>query len=114
MFLFFLLFASQVLLHLYATSVVTSAAFSAATRVAAEGADCGPGGSTAERVVRSRLGDAGRRPDLRVTCTDDGAMTAVTIQARSPAQGLSLVTYGLSLDRIERTARVRTETVRHR
>ncbi len=112
MFLFFLLFASQVLLHLYATSIVTSAAFATATRVAAEDVGCGPGGATAEQVARDRLGAYGQRPSLVVACTVDGEDTVVTIQAPSPARGLSTVGYGLSLDAIERTARVRTEEFR--
>jgi hypothetical protein len=109
MFLFFLLLASQVLLHLYATSIVTSAAFATATRVAAEDVGCGPGGATAEQIARSRLGGYGQRADLVVGCAVDGEDTVVTIQAPSPARGLSTVGYGLSLDAIERTARVRTE-----
>ena len=112
MFLFFLLFASQVLLHLYATSIVTSAAFTTATRVAAEGVGCGPGGGTAEQLARQRLGGFGQRPDLRVICTVDGEDTVVTIQAPSPARALGTAGSGLSLDRIERTARVRTEEFR--
>jgi len=112
MFLFFLLFASQVLLHLYATSIVTSAAFATATRVAAEDVGCGPGGATAEQIARGRLGGYGRRASLVVGCTVDGADTVVTIQAPSPARGLSTIGYGLSLDAIERTARVRTEEFR--
>ena len=109
MFLFFLLFASQVLLHLYATSIVTSAAFTTATRVAAEDVGCGPGGTTAEQIARERLGGYGQRAELVVACTIDGEDTVVTIQAPSPARGLSTIGYGLSLDGIERTARVRTE-----
>ncbi len=112
MFLFFLLFASQVLLHLYATSIVTSAALSTATRVAGEGLDCGPQGSTADQIARGRLGRFGQRADLRVDCSDDGQMTVVTIQAPSPARGLATPNYGLSLETIERTARVRTEDFR--
>lgn len=113
MFLFFLLLASQVLLHLYATSIVTSATFATASQVAADGSDCGPGGATAERIARDRLGSFGHRHGVRVMCDPgDGETTSVTITAPSPAQGLALLRSSLNLDVIQRTSTVRTERLR--
>lgn len=111
-FLFFLLLASQALLHLYATSIVTSVAFTTATRVAAEDLDCGPGGGIAEELARERLGGYGQRPGLVVRCEQTVDDTVVTIQVPSPARGLATARSGLTLDAIERTASVRTEEFR--
>ncbi len=110
MFLAVLLLVSQVLLHLFATSVVTSVAFDTASQVAAEGRDCGPDGATAEAIARARLGTHGDATTVAVRCTD-GAATVVTVRTRSPARALSTVTFGLGLRDIERTAVVRTEQV---
>lgn len=107
MFLFLLLMASQVLLHLYATSVVTSVAFDTARQVAAHGQDCGPGGATAEEIARDRLGTYGNSTQVR--CRQEGAMTTVTVRTSTPARALATASFGLNLATIERTASVRTE-----
>lgn len=109
MFLFLLLLASQVLLHLYATSVVTSVAFDTARQVAAHGQDCGPEGATAEEIARARLGAYGEANSLRVLCRQQGPMTTVTVQTTTPARALATASFGLDLADIERTASVRTE-----
>ena len=58
--LFCLLFAAQVLIGLYARSVITAAAFDAARSVAGAGAASDPGAvPRAEALARSRLGGFG-------------------------------------------------------
>lgn len=109
MFLFLLLLASQVLLHLYATSVVTSVAFDTARQVSAHGQDCGPDGATADGIARARLGTYGEGNSVRVLCRQDGAMTMVTVRTTTPARALATVSFGLDLSDIERTASVRAE-----
>jgi hypothetical protein len=111
MFLFLLLLASQVLLHLYAVSIVTSVAFDTARQVAAHGEDCGADGASADAIVRQRLGAYGQDASMSVRCSEDGTMTVVTIQARTPARALATASFGLGLGDIERTASVRTEQV---
>ncbi len=109
MFLFLVLLASQVLLHLYATSVVTSVAFDTARQVAAHGQDCGPDGATAEEIARARLGTYGEGSSVQVRCRQVEAMTTVTVRTRTPARALATASFGLNLADIERTASVRTE-----
>lgn len=109
MFLFFLLLASQVLLHLYAVSVVTSVAFDTARQVAAHGADCGPDGATAAAIAADRLGSYGDGPSVQVTCRQQEDLTTVTVVARTPARALATASFGLGLADIQRTAAVRSE-----
>jgi len=110
MFLAVLLLVSQVLLHLFATSVVTAAAFDTAGRIAVIDRGCGPSGATADVVARGRLGRYGQGPEVDVRCDDEVAgLTRVTISAPSPARALATERFGLGLDRIERSAAVRTE-----
>lgn len=109
MFLLLLLLASQVLLHLYATSVVTSVAFDTARQVAAHGQDCGPDGATADELARARLGAYGEANSVQVRCHHEGEMTTVTVRTRTPARALATASFGLDLTDIERTASVRTE-----
>jgi hypothetical protein len=110
MFLFLLLLASQVLLHLYSVSVVTSVAFDTARQVAAHGEDCGPDGSRAEEIARSRLGTYGRGSQVHVACEQIGDLTTVTVTTRTPARGLATAGFGLGLSDIRRTASLRTES----
>jgi hypothetical protein len=110
MFLFLLLLASQVLLHLYSVSVVTSVAFDTARQVAAHGEDCGPDGARAEEIARGRLGAYGRGDEVRVTCEQVGEVTTVTVTTRTPARGLATAGFGLDLADIQRTASLRTES----
>ncbi|WP_130648469.1 hypothetical protein [Egicoccus halophilus] len=102
-FLAFLLLATQTLLHLYATSIVSSATFDAARRAAAED---GLGCDEVPAQVRARLGSHGAA--ARVTCTDDGEQLHVAVTADSPASLLRVV----DARGISRTATVRVERVR--
>lgn len=106
-FLGFLLFATQTLVHLYATSTVTTAAFDAARRGAAEG---GGGCADAAARVRALLGDYGQR--AAVACDQGPDQVQVTVTAPSPANLLAGFGTGLGLSDIERTAAVRVEQLR--
>ena len=101
-FLGFLLLTTQVLLHLYATSTVSAAAFDAARRAAAE-QQLTP--AEAEGHARGLLGAYGAR--ATVDCSRDGDAMACRITGPSPAPLVAL----LRLE-IERTARVRVEEFR--
>lgn len=106
-FLGFLLLASQVLLHLYATSTITAVAFDAARRAAADGGSC-PVEQTRARVA---LGAWAADPTtVTVSCNpSDGDFTTVTIRGPSPASGLRLYAQLTGMETIERRASVRTE-----
>lgn len=101
-FLAFVLLATQTLLHLYATTLVGSAAFDAAKRAAAED---GGGCDAVEARVRSGLGS--HAEDAEVTCRDDGDHLTVSIVTTSPARIFTQVG-----GRIERTSAVRVERPR--
>jgi hypothetical protein len=106
-FLGFLLLASQVLVHLTATSVVTTAAFDAARRSAADG---GGGCATASERARAVLGSYGRRGDVAVTCLANGQSLRVTVSGPSPARGLARGFVHLAgAEHIRRSATVRIE-----
>lgn len=102
-FLGFLLLATQTLVHLYATSVVTSVAFDEARRASGFPPSC----LGVEQRVRDRLGGFGTTADV-VTCTRpaDGAdgQLVVTVAGPSPARGLSWFPGPSAADRIERAA----------
>jgi len=93
-FLGFLLLATQVMVHLYATSMVTAVAFDEARRASTEGGDC----AGVEARVVDRLGEWGSRPGVRVTCTagvppgpgTPGVPTTVRVVGPSPARSLSI------------------------
>jgi hypothetical protein len=106
-FLGFLLVATQVLVHLSATSSVTAAASDAARRAAAEG---GGGCATAPARARATLGSYGSRPDVVVSCTSEGDQIRVTVRGPSPAGGLARPFVRLTnAETIERGATVRRE-----
>lgn len=112
-FLTFLLFTVQVMLHLYATSVISAAAFDGARGLASEDASsC----AEARSAARSLLGDYGQDPALTfpVCGLEDGGDVAVfSVRAPSPAplvDGFFRASFGLG--DIEREARVRTEQFR--
>ncbi len=105
----FLLLATQVFVHLYATSTVTTVAFETARHAAAEGGGGCPG--TADRA-RSLLGGYGQRPQVEVACTDDGEQLSVTITGPTPAQLVQAFGTRLFERGIERTATVRIERLR--
>jgi hypothetical protein len=107
-FLGFLLFAVQVLVHLYGTSTVSAAAFDGARLMAAEeGISCGAAGAH----VRSILGEYGGR--VTVDCPEVTAdVVSVRVVGPSPARLVDGFLSGFDLGSIERTARVRVETFR--
>jgi hypothetical protein len=107
-FLAFLLFAVQVMLHLYGTSTVSAAAFDGARLMAAEdGISCAAAGSH----VRDVLGPYGAR--VSVTCPVRTAeVVAVQVVGPSPAPLVDGFLSGFDLGAIDRTARVRVETFR--
>jgi hypothetical protein len=107
-FLAFLLFASQVLTHLYATSTVSAAAFDTARRLAAEGAPCTDANASA--IAGSVLG--GYAAQATTTCRETADQVTVTIRGPSPARALASGFRGSSLDAIDRSASVRVETFR--
>lgn len=104
-FLGFLLLATQVLVHLYATSTVTAVAFDEARRASGDGGSC----VSVEARARDRLGSWGGRADVAVHCDEDGASTVVTVAGPSPARGLGLFGGVVGIDRIERSATFHTE-----
>jgi hypothetical protein len=113
-FIAFLLLATQVLLGLYTTTVVTATAVDAATQVARGGTptDLAAQQRAADEALR-RLGSFARRPngvalDWSATTTDE---VVLTVHARKmtllpPALGSALG------NRIDRTVRVRAERLR--
>jgi hypothetical protein len=105
-FLGFLLLATQTLVHLYATSTVSSAVFDAASRGAAEG-----GGGCPAAVARARelLGGYGARPDVDLRCDDSDDTLRLTLRGPTPANLVG--GFGATVGRrgIERTASVRLE-----
>ena len=115
-FLTLLLFAAQLALNLYATSVVTAAAFDGARIVA--GADGGRDAEVdAERHVRDLLGGYERRGALGLAWnyrdTDGLAgpdVVALTVTADHPTRLLRLVP--LPFQHVVRTVTVRIEQVR--
>lgn len=101
LFLGMLLFAVQVLVGLYATTVVTAAAYDAAKAVA--GADR-PATEVAVDRARQRIGRLGDRATF--SWAIDGEAVALTVRAPRPTV-LPLVA-----EDITRTVRVRVESVR--
>lgn len=107
-FLLFLLLAVQVIVHLYATSALTAAAFDGARLVAAPASAIDE--AAAETHLRSVLGRYGSR--LEVTFTPDPDDVVLTVRAPSPSVLPAPLRRPLGMDSIERTVRVRIERVR--
>jgi hypothetical protein len=105
-FLGFLLLATQTLVHLYASSTVSSAVFDAARRGAAEG---GGGCATAVARARSLLGEYGQRPEARLLCDPSGESLRLTFRGPTPANLIFGFGQTVGRDGIERTATVRFE-----
>ena len=108
-FLVLVAFAAHVMLHLYATSVVTAAAFDAARVVA--GSDGGPAAvSAAEQDARRLLGPNGRRARFQWDLGDE----TVGLRVRMTRPGAVLPGLGrwLGMDELDRTVRVRLERFR--
>jgi hypothetical protein len=105
-FLGFLLLATQTLVHLYASSTVSTAVFDAARRGAAEG---GGGCATAVARARSLLGDYGRHGDAQLHCVPNDESLQLTFRGPTPANLIG--GFGRSIGRggIERTATIRFE-----
>lgn len=99
--------AAQVLLTLYATSVVNAAAYDAARRVAAEGGDAAalPG---ADAHLRRLLGGLAERATIDWALGPDAVRVRVRATNRVALAGLHLG----PLAEIDRTARVRIECFR--
>ena len=100
-FLTLLLFAVQVLVGLYATTVVTAAAYDAAKSVA--GADR-QAPEVAVATARQRIGPLGERAAF--TWAIDGDVVALTVRAPRPTL------LPLASPDVVRTVRVRVESLR--
>jgi hypothetical protein len=116
-FLAFLLFAVQLLMNLYATTAVTSAAFDGARIVAGHRVDHGDAmamieaQADAEARIRSELGQFGDQVTIDWSASDDASI-AVRVQGRAPRFLLPGLGGPLGFDHIDRTARVRQEDIR--
>lgn len=111
-FLGFLLLSTQVMVHLYASSIVTAVAFDEARRASTEGGRC----EGVEARAMERLGEWGRGPGVTVACAagappepgSAGVPTTVRIAGPSPARSLSI--FGnRAIARIDRSASFLTE-----
>ena len=88
-FLGFLLLATQVLVHLYATSTVTAVAFDEARRASTDGGRC----DGVERRVRQRLGGWAAEAAVEIGCVagvPGVEPTVVRVRGPSPAQSLRI------------------------
>lgn len=111
MFLALLLFAVQVLVGLYATSVVTAATYDAAKVVAgADQGDSAAGRAQAERRARGQLGRYGERTAFR--WDNDADTVRLHVQAPRPTVLPRALVTSVGLGEIERSVRVRFERVR--
>lgn len=110
-FLVLLLFAVQVLVGLYATSVVTAATYDAAKVLA--GADVGDsavGRANAEAGARSQLGRYGEK--VSFGWDNDAEVVRLRVHAQRPTLLPRSLVSGVGLSDIERTVTVRVERVR--
>lgn len=108
MFLVLLLFCVQVLFNLYATSVVTAAAYDAARAVAHRGGDEAAVGE-AEAAARAVLGRYGDRVAFDWDLSDRDVVLRVRAENRMFAfPGVTLD----ALQTVDRTVRARVECVR--
>ena len=111
-FLGFLFLATQVLVHLWATSTVTAVAFDEARRVSAATADGTVAGGCDEHVeprVRSRLGSWGQHASVECAA-DPNRPAAITVRVTGPTPARSLATFGFTpVDDIDRSATFLTE-----
>ena len=110
-FLVLLLFAVQVLVGLYATSVVTAVTYDAAKIVAgADQGDSAEGLASAEAGARTQLGRFGEKAAFR--WDNDADVVRLHVQAPRPTVLPSGLVSGVGLADIERTVTVRVERVR--
>lgn len=106
-FLGFLLLATQVLLHLYATSTVSAAIFDAARMVAGEDAlSCG----AARDHARDLMGTYGG--DVTIGCATDADNVVMTAVGPSPAPLIAGFGTLTGVDTVEREVRIRVEDFR--
>lgn len=103
-FLAFLLFAAQILVHLFTTSYVNAAAFDAA-RLASGSGDVSPG-AAAEHGSRV-LGPFGARSDFEVT--KDADQVTVRVRGESPALLPRVFGRIIGAESIDRTVILRRE-----
>ncbi len=110
-FLVLLLFAVQVLVGLYASSVVTAATYDAAKVVAgADVGDSAAGRVNAEAGARSQLGRYGEKATFG--WDNDADVVRLHVQAPRPTLLPRSLVSGVGLGDIERTVTVRVERVR--
>ena len=110
-FLVLVMFATQVLIGLYTTSVVTAATYDAAKAVA--GADAGGEAAAradAEDNARRQLGRFG--DGVRFDWAVGADALRLTVRARRPTLLPRALAGGTGLAEVVRTVRVRTEVVR--
>lgn len=103
-----LLFAAQVLVRLYATSSLTSAAFAAARQVAESPADQRAAVLVAQQDAAQRLGGFGAEHTQFRWLEVDGQQVVLRVTARSPG----FLPLPASFRQIQRTVTVRTERFR--
>lgn len=106
-FLILLLFAVQVVVRLYTTSVLTSAAFDAAEQVATASNQHGDV-AVAEAAARARMGSFGKAHTTFLWREVDAQQVVLEVQAYRPG----FVPLPASFRRIDRTVSVRTERFR--
>lgn len=110
MFLAFLLFSVQLLTNLYATSVVSSAAYDGARRAAEAGGGTDDRRAAAEHV-RDLLGTYGEDAELDWSASD-AEVVRLRVRIDNPSFLLRSLPADLPFQRIDRTVEVRVETVR--
>ena len=116
-FLVFLLFAVQLIIGLYATSAVTSAAFDGARQVAGHRVDhsrpdaVAAAQRSAEQRMRGELGRYGQQVTFDWSGSD-ASTVVLRVQAPAPRVGLPGVGQLASLSHIDRLVRVRIEELR--
>lgn len=110
-FLLLLLFAVQVLVGLYATTVVTATAYDAAKTAAGAAARSSEGGQArAVADARRRLGRLGEQAEFTWEATPD--TLALTVRAPRPRLLPRSLVGALGPPDVVRTVRVRVEAVR--
>ena len=109
-FLVFLLFTVQLLVGLYGRSVVTSAAYDGASRVAGHrSSDPASARADAEERVRQEVGDMNLSFDWSASTIDT---VVLRVQADNPRFAFPGFGGPLATDHIDRTVSVRVERVR--
>ena len=107
-FLIFLLFAVQVLVRLYATSVLTAVAFDAAQQVATSQGDVGSEIPVAEASARQHLGSFGAAHTTFAWEEVDARRVVLEVRAESPG----FVPLPAADRQSDRTVTIRTERFR--